>query len=799
MVKFGWDKLKRFLAQAQTWTGVQTFSSLVATTADINGGTIDGSVLGSSITNLQKGPAAITTFAGTVSTSGSSTTVTFTSAADAILAGYNASNPILGTTLIAGGNTRYIVSWTNSTTCVVDAAVTLAGSTAITSVQLPIATFVNSAGVTQGWMNAAGNVYISNLTSNYLPYVSAVNKSLINSSIYTDGTNIAIGKSSLFGYPLEVRTTTDTNFLIRLGADFGAGYSGTGLDVFNNANDTRKMMVIAGNPLVLIGNVGIGQIDFGTSAVKNLVIGEGTAPTTSPANASALWSADLNGAAGTNRLHQRTESGISSPIALQTEVDAALNPKAPSQAVALTAAASGSSGIMVADNDNIDFGTGNFTLVWRGNLPDWTSSTYPNFFNKHDGGSSGFIFRTAPGGEIGVRLNATDNWSSAVQSLADNTNHEITAVITVGAVNTTTDLYIDGVAFGSQLSIANAGSVTNAIALYTSGTSAVRVASRTSFAATFNRALTAAEVLDLYRNGVAESDRWGSQTSIITGNDSTFAGASNWANVDVNAYDETTGGVLTLTASAAGQYCTLPIANATTVANKKYRLEFDVPTLTATWTIKDFGGTVTIGTISATGTGQKIEFTASTTGGLRLVSVATTSAGTFDNFLLYEIGATLALTPAGIKTPKWFDSSSNALDGAYPTAGSSLTQEYQLGTESLLSITTVAFNADGDTTLYTVPTGRRLVLTKAVVVAGADAGATTALSIGANGTETDFVPAAVLSNLDAANDVVILQPVPVAALPSKNKSYAAGTVIQAQVATQSGGATNTIYLFGLLY
>lgn len=46
MVKFGWDKLKRFLAQANTWTGVQTFSSLVATTADINAGTIDATTVG---------------------------------------------------------------------------------------------------------------------------------------------------------------------------------------------------------------------------------------------------------------------------------------------------------------------------------------------------------------------------------------------------------------------------------------------------------------------------------------------------------------------------------------------------------------------------------------------------------------------------------------------------------------------------------------------------------------------------------------------------------------------------------
>lgn len=117
---------------------------------------------------------------------------------------------------------------------------------------------------------------------------------------------------------------------------------------------------------------------------------------------------------------------------------------------------------------------------------------------------------------------------------------------------------------------------------------------------------------------------------------------------------------------------------------------------------------------------------------------------------------------------------------------------------TLLSTTTVPFNANGDTTLYTVPVGKRCVLSHAVVVAGADAGATTTLAIGQDTAETDFIPANTLSNLDAANDVVIVRPIP-NTTPLKSKSYAAGTIIQAQVGTQSGGATNTIYLFGFLY
>ncbi|MBA7584440.1 hypothetical protein ES708_26394 [subsurface metagenome] len=116
----------------------------------------------------------------------------------------------------------------------------------------------------------------------------------------------------------------------------------------------------------------------------------------------------------------------------------------------------------------------------------------------------------------------------------------------------------------------------------------------------------------------------------------------------------------------------------------------------------------------------------------------------------------------------------------------------------LLSITTVAFDANADTTLYTVPTGKRCVLSHAIVVAAGDAGETTTVSIGQNTAETDFVLANTLLNLDAEYDAVILQPIP-NTTPLKIKSYAADTIIEARVAGQSGVAGNTIYLFGVLY
>jgi len=70
----------------------------------------------------------------------------------------------------------------------------------------------------------------------------------------------------------------------------------------------KGAMYDAGN-LYWAGNVGIGTTTFGTSAAGVLGIGNGTAPTTSPADIVQIWSADVGGSAGTAGLHLRTEDG----------------------------------------------------------------------------------------------------------------------------------------------------------------------------------------------------------------------------------------------------------------------------------------------------------------------------------------------------------------------------------------------------------------------------------------------------------------------------------------------------------
>ena len=120
---------------------------------------------------------------------------------------------------------------------------------------------------------------------------------------------------------------------------------------------------------------------------------------------------------------------------------------------------------------------------------------------------------------------------------------------------------------------------------------------------------------------------------------------------------------------------------------------------------------------------------------------------------------------------------------------------YYLNNAGLISETTVSFAISANTILFYVPPLRKLVLTKAIVIAGADAGATTTISIGQSTSTTDFVPANTLSNLDVADDVVILQPIP-NTTPLKSRAYPAGSVITCTVGTASGGATNTVQLYG---
>lgn len=115
---------------------------------------------------------------------------------------------------------------------------------------------------------------------------------------------------------------------------------------------------------------------------------------------------------------------------------------------------------------------------------------------------------------------------------------------------------------------------------------------------------------------------------------------------------------------------------------------------------------------------------------------------------------------------------------------------------TLISTTEVDFSGTGQTTLYTVPTGKIFIPVMAIIRAGSDAGITD-VTFGRVGALTDWMGTTQLDNLDADGDQVKVE-VANADPPAKSKTYAAGVVFQIDVTVGSGGATNYVDLFGYL-
>ena len=120
---------------------------------------------------------------------------------------------------------------------------------------------------------------------------------------------------------------------------------------------------------------------------------------------------------------------------------------------------------------------------------------------------------------------------------------------------------------------------------------------------------------------------------------------------------------------------------------------------------------------------------------------------------------------------------------------------------TLLGTATLDVTSTGQTTIYTVPAGKRCVLDHVKIISGATASPTAVVRIGQNGATNDFVGEGTMTGLAAQYDAVRVVPIPVLLTPPKIKSYAAATVIEADVITADvdGGTDNTVYVYGTLY
>ena len=125
---------------------------------------------------------------------------------------------------------------------------------------------------------------------------------------------LAVGPNGNTNPTLRVVTNT-ASAATGLSITSAAAASGLALAVLSSGTNENLTIDSKGSGNLILqntatGNVGIKATSFGTNAAGVLAIGNGTAPTTSPADAIQIWSADLLGSAGKAGLHIRTEDGV---------------------------------------------------------------------------------------------------------------------------------------------------------------------------------------------------------------------------------------------------------------------------------------------------------------------------------------------------------------------------------------------------------------------------------------------------------------------------------------------------------
>lgn len=187
-------------------------------------------------------------------------------------------------------------------------------------------------------------------------------------------------------------------------------------------------------------------------------------------------------------------------------------------AVQMTAAASGSTGIAVADSDDYDFSTTDFTVFWEGDFFDFDAAVH--LMSKLSGGEyvelivlNSQIMRLAVNGDAGS--------PDAVQSTATVPSAKgfYAATYEAGSPNATVRFYYNGQKLGADVATASHGNLSNAGAQVISGRTVpgIRELSNTIRAGILNFKLSDAQVAQLYSSGIPDEWMWGSNVELTSG------------------------------------------------------------------------------------------------------------------------------------------------------------------------------------------------------------------------------------------------------------------------------------------
>jgi len=223
------------------------------------------------------GPAAVAGI-GTISTSGSSTTVTLSNADD-----YAAIQP--GSTIIANSLTRYVVTKDGANAVTINTATDFSTGYSFTY-QNPITLFEASDGTIAGWIRADGVLYNAGKVG--VGEVVPTENLTVKNSIKSISGNIYIGANRY------LMNTPGVGYIPRIGATYSSALNTVDnlyLNIDSNNSSVYSALIIANNAQDALGNElfrfqedgNFGSTSsFGTSAAGILGMAIGTEPESAP-------------------------------------------------------------------------------------------------------------------------------------------------------------------------------------------------------------------------------------------------------------------------------------------------------------------------------------------------------------------------------------------------------------------------------------------------------------------------------------------------------------------------------------